>query len=101
MGTCDCTPSRGSVADRKVAAYGYEAIDSPSKDGSLQMSRNSAPFSTKFWKVCSKVEFSSDLTDQQSCFLRFHQDSILGSPLPDFPLMTAFEYSRNLLLNSL
>lgn len=100
MGACDCTPSRGSVADRKVAALGYEAIDLPS-NRSLQMSRNSAPFSTKFWKVCSKVEFSSDLTDQQSYFLRFHQDSILGSPLPDFPLMTAFEYSRNLLLNSL
>lgn len=91
MGTCDCTPSRGSVLTEK----------SPHRDTkrlihrSLQMSRNSAPFSTKFWEVCSKVEFSSDLTDQQSYFLRFHQDSILGSPLPDFPLMTAFEYSRN------
>lgn len=23
-GACDCTPSRGSVADRKVAAWGYD-----------------------------------------------------------------------------
>lgn len=59
----------------------YEAIDSPFKYRSLQTSRNSAPFSAKFWKVCSKVRFSSDITGQQSYFLWFpvrHQGQHFG-----------------------
>lgn len=60
MGACDCTPSRGSIADGKS----FEAMDSPLEDRSLQTSRDSALFSAKFWKVCSKVGLSSDLTDQ-------------------------------------